>query len=114
MTVQLLENTVVRPWFIEVRQSQSHRAQFSISPCVIFDSALFDSRVFGFRDSGSAGETRIPAPESRRGAAIDLSTRATCRLGQVAAGRAVAHDYDWTALAARLSDFYATLPGRPA
>ena len=31
-----------------------------------------------------------------------------------AAGRAAARDYDWTALAARLSDFYATLPGRPA
>ena len=31
-----------------------------------------------------------------------------------AAGRAAALDYDWTALAARLSDFYATLPGRPA
>ena len=29
-----------------------------------------------------------------------------------AAGRAAARDYDWTALAARLSDFYATLPGR--
>ncbi len=35
------------------------------------------------RVSGAAGETRIPAPESRRGAATDLSTRATCRLGQV-------------------------------
>ena len=31
-----------------------------------------------------------------------------------AAGRAAARDYDWTALAARLSDFYATLPGRLA
>ena len=31
-----------------------------------------------------------------------------------AAGRAAARDYDWTALAARLSDFYATLPVRPA
>ena len=29
-----------------------------------------------------------------------------------AAGRTAARDYDWTALAARLSDFYATLPGR--
>jgi len=29
-----------------------------------------------------------------------------------AAGRAAARDYDWTALAARLSDFYTTLPGR--
>ena len=34
--------------------------------------------------SDAAGETRIPAPEFRRGAATDLSTRATCRLGQVA------------------------------
>ena len=32
----------------------------------------------------AAGETRIPAPESRRGAATDLSTRPTCRLDQVA------------------------------
>ena len=31
-----------------------------------------------------------------------------------AAGRAAARDYDWTALAARLSDFYATLPGHLA
>ena len=31
-----------------------------------------------------------------------------------AAGRAAARDYDWTALAARLTDFYATLPVRPA
>ena len=31
-----------------------------------------------------------------------------------AAGRAAACDYDWTALAARLADFYATLPGRSA
>ena len=30
---------------IEVCQVQSHRAQFSISPCVIVDSTLFDSRV---------------------------------------------------------------------
>ena len=32
----------------------------------------------------AAGETRIQAPESRRGAATDLPTRATCRLGHVA------------------------------
>ncbi len=38
----------------------------------------------GFQMPNAVGETRTPAPDSRQKAETDLTTRATCRLGQVA------------------------------
>ena len=56
-----------------------------------------------------------PADPSALSAALSLVLADPALAASLAAaGRAAARDYDWTALAARLSDFYATLPGRPA
>ena len=62
----------------------------------------------------AAGRGRSPAPTPCAGQGLVSRMLGRFQRGSHPAGRAAARDYDWPALAARLTDCYETLPVRPA